>query len=93
MLLRELFYLQWSNMVSAVVCGLGVFVHPQQNKHCICCSLVNPDALTFVPPKLHSGTNTYLSVMGKSQIKSHSGITDHLTKRFKSLCQTTNHIK
>jgi len=34
-------------------------------------------------------------VMGKSQIKSHSGITNHLTKRFKSLCQTTksNHMK
>jgi len=34
-----------------------------------------------------------IAVMGKSQIKSHSGITNHLTNRFKSLCQITNQIK
>jgi len=28
----------------------------------------------------------YLSVMGKSQIKSQSQMTDHLTEGFKSLC-------
>ena len=33
-----------------------------------------------------------LAVMGKSQIKSYSGITNYLTKRFKSLCQITNQI-
>jgi len=33
-----------------------------------------------------------LSVMGKSQIKSQSEITNHLTKRFKSLCQIRNQI-
>jgi len=31
-------------------------------------------------------------VTGKSQIKSQFQITDHLTKRFKSLCQITNEI-
>ena len=33
-----------------------------------------------------------LPVMGKSQIKSQSEITNHLIKRFKSLCQITNQI-
>ena len=30
--------------------------------------------------------------INKSQIESHSGITNHLTKRFKSLCQITDQI-
>jgi len=33
-----------------------------------------------------------LAVICKSQIKSHSGMTNHLTKRFKSLCQITNQM-
>jgi len=35
---------------------------------------------------------SWLSVMGKSQIKSQSQITNHLTKRFKLFCQITHCI-
>jgi len=41
----------------------------------------------------HIFTDRLIPVMGKSSIKSQSEITNHLTQRFKSLCQITNQIK
>ena len=63
------------------------------------CSILVTARIWYFPEDSQAYTPTIqckevrISVMGKSQMKSHSGITNHLTKRFKSLCQITNQIK